>query len=75
MMQCYPFRVSWCKFCTCTIVSVNGTLVEDKMCTFKGESAHFSFNKCPIYTHKCTILSLIETKRITVWLLCVQGEV
>jgi hypothetical protein len=32
-------------------VSVNGTLVEDKMRRFKGEYAHFSFNKCPIYTH------------------------
>ncbi len=30
---------------------VNGTLVEDKMRRFKGECAHFSFNKCPIYTH------------------------
>ncbi len=27
------------------------TLVEDKMRRFKGECAHFSFNKCPIYTH------------------------
>jgi hypothetical protein len=39
------------KFGTCTVVSVNGTLVEDKMRRFKGECAHFSFNKCPIYTH------------------------
>ncbi len=30
---------------------VNGTLVEDKMRRFKGESEHFNFNKCPIYTH------------------------
>ncbi len=30
-------------------MSVNGTLVEDKMLIFKGECAHFSFNKCPIY--------------------------
>ncbi len=37
-------------FGTCTVVSVNGTLVEDKMRGFKGECAHFSFNKCPIYT-------------------------
>ncbi len=28
---------------------VNGTLVEDKIRLFKGEYAHFSFNKCPIY--------------------------
>jgi hypothetical protein len=29
----------------------SGTLVEDKMRRFKGERAHFSFNKGPIYTH------------------------
>ncbi len=39
------------KFGTCTVVSVNGTLVEYKMRTFKGECAQFSFKKCPIYTH------------------------
>ncbi len=32
-------------------MSENGTLVEDKMRRFKGEYAHFSFNKCSIYTH------------------------
>jgi hypothetical protein len=32
-------------------VSINDTLVEDKMRRFKGECPHFSFNKCPIYTH------------------------
>ncbi len=32
-------------------MSVNGTLVEDKMRRFKGECAHFSFNKCLIYPH------------------------
>jgi hypothetical protein len=39
------------KFGTCTVGSVNGTLVEDKMRRFKSECEHFSFNKCPIYTH------------------------
>jgi hypothetical protein len=39
------------KFGTCTVVSVNGTLVEDKMRGFKSEWAYFSFNKRPIYTH------------------------
>jgi hypothetical protein len=39
------------KFGTCTVVSVNGTLIEDKMRRFQGECTHFSFNKCPIYTH------------------------
>ncbi len=38
-------------FGTCTVVSVNGTLDEDKMLRFKGACAHCSFNKCPIYTH------------------------
>jgi hypothetical protein len=42
-------RVS-AKFGTCSVVSVNGTPVEDKMRRSKGECAHFSFNKCPIYT-------------------------
>jgi hypothetical protein len=32
-------------------VRVNGTLVQDKMRRFTGECEHFSFNKCPIYTH------------------------
>ncbi len=32
-------------------MSVNGTIVEEKMRRFKGQCAHFSFNKCPIYTH------------------------
>ncbi len=27
------------------------TFFEDKMPRFKGECTHFSFNKCPIYTH------------------------
>ncbi len=39
------------KFGTCTVVSVNGTLFEAKMCTFTLESTHFIFNTCPIYTH------------------------
>jgi hypothetical protein len=39
------------KFSTCTVVSVNETLIEEKMRRFKGECAHFIFNKGPIYTH------------------------
>ncbi len=39
------------KFSTCTVVRVNGTLVEDKMRSFKGECEHFRYNNCPIYTH------------------------
>ncbi len=31
-------------------MSVNGTLVDDKMCTFTLESTHFIF-RFPIYTH------------------------
>ncbi len=51
--QCTVIRFVWvsAKFGTCTVVSVNGTLVEDKMRRFKGEGAQFSFNKCPIDTH------------------------
>ncbi len=46
-------RFEWvsAKFGTCTVVSVNGTFVEDKMRRFKSEYAHFRSNKCPIYTH------------------------
>ncbi len=37
-----------------TIVSVNVTLVEAKMCTFTlASTTHFIFNRCPIYTHDC----------------------
>jgi hypothetical protein len=43
-------------------VSVNGTLVGAKMCTFTLESTHFIFNKCPIYTH----VGASAKKRITV---------
>jgi hypothetical protein len=32
-------------------VSVNGTPVEDKLCTLTLESTHFIFNLCPIYNH------------------------
>ncbi len=39
------------KFGTCTVVSVNLTIDEDKMRRFKGECAQLSFHKWPIYTH------------------------
>jgi hypothetical protein len=39
------------KFGNCTVVSFNGTLVEDKMFTFALESTHFIFIKYPIWTH------------------------
>jgi hypothetical protein len=32
-------------------VSVNGSLVEAKLCIFTLESTHFIFNYCQIYTH------------------------
>ncbi len=38
------------KFGICTVVSINGTVVEDKMRKFKDECENFSFSKCPIYT-------------------------
>jgi hypothetical protein len=47
-MHCYPLRVS-AKFGTCTVVSINGTIFEAKMCTFTLDSTHFIFNKC--HTH------------------------
>ncbi len=50
-VHCNSFRVSSAKFGTCTVAGVNGTLVKDKMRKFKDECAHFSFNKCLIYTH------------------------
>jgi hypothetical protein len=51
---CYvrtEIRFVWvrAKFDACTVVSINGTIVEDKMCTFTLESTHFIFNNCPIY--------------------------
>jgi hypothetical protein len=39
------------KFGICTVVSINGTFVEDEMRRFEGEYALFIFNKCPIYIH------------------------
>ncbi len=66
-IHCYPFRVSYCsaKFGTCT---VNGTLVEAKMCTFTLESAHFIFTSVSftLTTVQVPNLALVETKRITV---------
>jgi hypothetical protein len=44
---------------------VNGTLVEDKMCRFKGECAHFRFNKYPIYTHDGAIAKLSTNSQET----------
>ncbi len=38
-------------FGTWTVVSVNGTLVEEKIRRFKGECAHFCVKNCFIYTH------------------------
>jgi hypothetical protein len=46
-----PFvRVS-AKFSTGTVVSINESLVEAKMCPFSFEFTHLIFNKCPIYSH------------------------
>ncbi len=55
----------------CTVVTVNGTLVETKMCPFTLKFMHFIFNKCPIYTHDCASVLLStgcdETDFCTVW--------
>jgi hypothetical protein len=50
--SCSVIRFVWVssKFGTCTVESVNGTLVDAKIRIFKGECAQFSFNKCPVYT-------------------------
>ncbi len=75
---CTVIRFVWvsAKFGNCTVVSVNGTLVEDKMRRFKGEFAHFSFSKCPIYAHDgaSAKLALTRTKRITVWSITLMVE-
>jgi hypothetical protein len=39
------------KFGTCTILGLNGTLIEAQMFTFTLECTHFIFNKCPIQAH------------------------
>ncbi len=44
------FRSYVTQICS-AVVSVNRTLVEDKMRRIKSECAHFSFNKYLIYTH------------------------
>ncbi len=36
------------KFGICTVVSLNGTLIEIKMFTFTLECTHFIFNECPV---------------------------
>ncbi len=53
ILNCTVVRFLWVttKFDTCTVVSVNGSQVEDKMHSFKGDCAQFSLNRCPIYTH------------------------
>jgi hypothetical protein len=62
----YPFRVSYsAKFGTCTVVSVNGTLVEDKMSTFALESTHFIFT---LTTVQVPNLELTRRKWFTVWI-------
>jgi hypothetical protein len=53
------------KFGTCTVVNVNGVLVEYKMCTFTLESTHLIFNKCLIYTHDCASVKFSTNLRET----------
>ncbi len=50
-------------------MSVNGTLVEDKICRFKGECAHLASTSVPFTLTKAQVpnLALIHTKRITVY--------
>ncbi len=39
------------KFGICTVVDLNGILVETKILTFSVASAYYSFNMCPIETN------------------------
>ncbi len=68
--RCIVIRFMWvsAKFGTCTVMSVNGALVEDKIRRFKGECAHFSFKNFPftLTTVQVPNLALTHTKRITV---------
>ncbi len=70
---CTVIRFLWvsAKFGTCTVVSVNGTHVEDKMRRFKGECEHFSILSstcvpCKLTTVQVPNLALTHTRRITV---------
>ncbi len=56
------------KFNTCTVVRVNGTLVEDKMRRFKGECEHFASSSVPfiLTTVQVPNLALTHKKWITV---------
>ncbi len=58
------------KLGTCTVVSVKGTLVEAKMCTFTLEYTHLSSTSVTftLTTVQLPNLALVETKRITVHL-------
>jgi hypothetical protein len=47
-----------CELVHCHECTVNGPLVESKMCTFTLESTHFIFNKSPIYTQDCACASV-----------------
>ncbi len=58
------------KFGTCTVVSVNGILVEAKICTLPLDSSHFIFISVPftLTTVQVPNLALTHTKRTTVYL-------
>ncbi len=71
-LECTVIRFLWviAKFGACTVVSLNRTLLEAKICIFTLESTHFIVNKCSIYTHdgaSAKFIAFVETKRITVW--------
>jgi hypothetical protein len=54
------------KFGICTVLGLNGTLVEAKIHTWDAVVVYFSFKMCPT-TEQMQNLALIETKRITVY--------
>ncbi len=69
-------RLLWvsAKFDTCTVVSVNGTPVEAKLCTFTLESTHFIFNLCPIYNHDGASAKFRTNSQETDYSACTEGR-
>jgi hypothetical protein len=72
--ECTVIRFLWvsARFGTCTVVSVTGTPVEAKLCTFTLESTHFIFNLCPIYTHDGASAKFSTNSQETDYSVCVS---
>jgi hypothetical protein len=51
-LHCNPFRLNYsAKFGICTVVGLNGKLVEAKYTLGTLECAYFNFNKCTMKIH------------------------